>query len=784
VIASRSRIRSRHPARRLTFAGLLLACLAMLTAPAIARAAGQAGATMVVRYDSAQVRVPAAWPVIRLAAHPHACVRFNRHAVYLGVPGAQERCPVDEIGRTEALLLSPRSAHTAGAVLAPASTAGAARGDGSVARVIRGHGRVTVTATWNRRPGLIRTALALPSLRRAARATNGHRPAEASQARARHGGAAASTLHTDATTPTTTTTPVATAPVTAAAPGQVYSGLGFDACSAPSTAALSAWSVSPFRAVGIYIGGANMACSQSNLNAAWVSGESALGWHMIPIYVGLQSPTSGCGCATISPALASSEGTAAAQDAVAQAEAIGLGTGNPVYFDMENYTRTTTATGAVLAFLEAWTTELHDAGYLSGVYSSADSGITDLVAQASAATGYIEPDDIWIADWNGQQTTVDSHVPSTEWPTDQRLHQFEGGHTDNYGGTSINIDGDYLDGATAAAGTGSGVTTTTASAPSITVAPQPNGAIDLIPEWADATGVSQYEILAGASPTSLAEVRSVPSTRHSPVVMNDAYPYFQVQAIDATGEVIGSSAATPTPARPAIFGQSVFVPGKGPGGVPVACLNAPLCRVRLTIHDGTRVIAHAGPVSIPASGGIVHFSMTPRAHRLVTDARGGRLPVTVAIHSSAGPTIKRTMSLVPFAVSGTAPQRQAGASATLTILGETDFVSRGWSGGILAACTAAAPCATTLQVTSSSGTVIATSQPQTLGVGEVGYLRFRLTAAGHQLMHASTGDQIGAKVTVTTGPAEQLGTSGAASLATAPTATATALVALANFGNH
>ena len=49
------------------------------------------------------------------------------------------------------------------------------------------------------------------------------------------------------------------------------------------------------------------------------------------------------------------------------------------YFDMENYTRTAAATSAVLAFLESWTTELHDAGYASGVYSSADSGITDLV---------------------------------------------------------------------------------------------------------------------------------------------------------------------------------------------------------------------------------------------------------------------------------------------------------------------------------------------------------------------------------------------------------------------
>ena len=779
MIASRNL--SRRPVRRgplTALAAAVLTALAVIATAATASAAAAPRATQVVRYDGAHVTVPAAWPVIHLATHPHTCVRFNRHAVYLGTPGAAERCPVAAIGRTEALLLSPRSARAARAAVTPASTVGAARGLGSVARVTRGGGRVVVTATWNRRPALIRTALSLPSLRPAARATNGQRPTVAPTAR-EHAGAADSTLGRGALS----SDAVTAAPVTAATPGEVFTGLGFDACSAPSTAALSAWNASPFRAVGIYIGGANMACSQSNLSASWVSSESALGWHMIPTYVGLQSPTSGCGCATISPAAAGPEGTAAAQDAVAQAQALGLGSGNPIYFDMENYTRTSSATAAVLTFLQAWTTELHDAGYLSGVYSSADSGITDLVAQDDGS-GYIEPDDIWVADWNGQQSTVDGHVPSTDWATDQRVHQFEGGHTDNYGGTSINIDGDYLDGATAAAGAGSGVTTTEASAPSITVAPQPNGAVELMPQWADATGVSNYEILAGSSPTALAEVRSVPATRRTPVVMSDAYPYFQVQALDPTGEVIGSSAATPTPARPAIFGQSAFVPAKGPGGVPVACLNAPLCRVKLTIHDGTRVIAHTGVASIPASGGIVHFTMTPRAHRLVADASGGRLPVTVTIHSSAGPTIKRTMALVPFAVSGAAPAREAGTSPTLRIIGATDFVSRGWSGGILASCTADAPCATTLQIESSSGTVIATAAPQTLGVGEVGYLRFRLTSTGHQLIHAAHGGQIGAKVQITTGPAQQLGTSGAAGLATAPTATATALVALANYGNH
>ena len=50
----------------------------------------------------------------------------------------------------------------------------------------------------------------------------------------------------------------------------VFSGFAFDACAAPSTNALTAWAASPYRAVGIYIGGTNRACKQPNLTASWV----------------------------------------------------------------------------------------------------------------------------------------------------------------------------------------------------------------------------------------------------------------------------------------------------------------------------------------------------------------------------------------------------------------------------------------------------------------------------------------------------------------------------------
>jgi hypothetical protein len=210
---------------------------------------------------------------------------------------------------------------------------------------------------------------------------------------------------------------------------------------------MAAWADSPYRAIGVYIGGLNRACSQPNLTARWVGEQVAEGWHLIPTYVGLQAPTSSCSsCAKLSSGAARVQGSAAAADAVADASAIGMGPGSPLYFDMESYTQTVSATNATLQFLEAWTQELHTLGYQSGVYSSSASGIEDLVSRLG--TLYTHPDHIWIANWNGRQSTDDPYVPAGAWGLQQRIHQYRGGHDETWGGTTINIDNNYLDGGT------------------------------------------------------------------------------------------------------------------------------------------------------------------------------------------------------------------------------------------------------------------------------------------------------------------------------------------------
>ena len=70
--------------------------------------------------------------------------------------------------------------------------------------------------------------------------------------------------------------------------GVVFTGYGFDACTAPSTKALQAWSVSPYRALGVYLGGVNRACADGNLSASWISTTVSMGWNLLPLYVGLR----------------------------------------------------------------------------------------------------------------------------------------------------------------------------------------------------------------------------------------------------------------------------------------------------------------------------------------------------------------------------------------------------------------------------------------------------------------------------------------------------------------
>lgn len=391
-----------------------------------------AGDQRTVKYLGRAFTVPAGWQVVDLKANPHACVRFDRHALYLGTPSADQDCPAHAVGRTEAVLVQP------------ASGASGSTDDGVARQITAGANGVTVTATYGRDHGLA-TRIVRGAGFGTPRAAAPVRPAPGGAARRAAGpGTAAPGAATpggatpDAATPGGATPDAATPsanPSTILLSATNYTGNGFDACTAPSATAMNAWLSSPYRAVGIYIGGGDRACGQANLTASWVAQQASAGWHFLPLYVG---PQAAFGELT-SP---TSQGTAAADDAYAQARALGFGPDTPLYYDMEGYTADQTANA--LAFESAWTAELHALGCTSGYYSSSGSGIANLVSVASAGT-YQLPDVVDIARWNGMADTNDPNVPATLWTNQHRVHQYSGGHDETYSGVTINIDQDYLD---------------------------------------------------------------------------------------------------------------------------------------------------------------------------------------------------------------------------------------------------------------------------------------------------------------------------------------------------
>jgi peptidoglycan hydrolase-like protein with peptidoglycan-binding domain len=246
---------------------------------------------------------------------------------------------------------------------------------------------------------------------------------------------------------------------TRATPGN-FTGYGFDQCLAPTQSAMDAWlRSSPFWAVGIYISGDSRGCrNQPNLTPTWVRTQLAHGWRLLPITLG---PQASCNPrfpryhddVRISPSstdrylAARRQGRQEASKTVTVARGLGIVTGSTLWYDMEAYdTGNTACRESALSFLSAWTRRLHALDYVSGVYSSAASGIRALDdARVNRPGTYAMPDQVWIADWDQKASTSSTYVRSDGWRPGGRVKQYDGGHNETHGGVAINIDSDFLD---------------------------------------------------------------------------------------------------------------------------------------------------------------------------------------------------------------------------------------------------------------------------------------------------------------------------------------------------
>jgi hypothetical protein len=264
--------------------------------------------------------------------------------------------------------------------------------------------------------------------------------------------ALAATVGLTASSSTATATTTTANPIT---PGNLV-GYGFDQCEAPSQASMTAWlKYSPFRAVGIYMSGSLRYCqAQTNLTPTWVHTQLTTGWRLLPIHLGRQASCSTrtryqgnliSADPTDTYSAARAQGRYEANVATAAAKNLGIVARSTLYYDLEAFNITiASCRQSSLWFLSAWTRQLHTNGYVSGVYSSAASGIKALDdARVAPGNTVTMPDQIWIGDWNGEADANSTYIRSDGW-AGRRIHQYQGGHNETWGGVTINIDRNYL----------------------------------------------------------------------------------------------------------------------------------------------------------------------------------------------------------------------------------------------------------------------------------------------------------------------------------------------------
>jgi Domain of unknown function (DUF1906) len=459
-----------------------------------------------VVYQGYEFQVPASWPVYRLDEHPQTCVRYDVHAVYLGTPGPNMKCPAGLIGRTQAVSFIPGSNIATGAGAGSAS-----QPEGASGTAVRKLAAVDSTITQDAAHQQMQVALGPSGLGATLMGTYGADPATIRQVlgtlRAAPAGAVttpqsaklpelpgsprsvaaltAATLKKSAARKTVKRAKPATRQPEAAAPdpSSTYTNWhgvptgwpvevvkpapapsppkknpptqppprtvahpvnGFDTCTTPSLASMAAWK-SKYSAVGIYIGGVNSACAYGNLSASWIQSSAAMGYGMIPTYVGPQASCWGHSGTLIDPSKAAAQGTAAAKDAISDVKFFKLPAGSPVYYDMEAYGSSVSCNNAVLAFLSAWDRQMNAAGYVTGVYSSQLSGIKNVdIAATAKSAGFTAPNAVWYALWDNHARVTDADTDA--WPTTRRNKQYAGPANVTVGGVTLNVDLDYVGG--------------------------------------------------------------------------------------------------------------------------------------------------------------------------------------------------------------------------------------------------------------------------------------------------------------------------------------------------
>ncbi|MGP4000035.1 DUF1906 domain-containing protein [Streptomyces sp. 8N706] len=230
---------------------------------------------------------------------------------------------------------------------------------------------------------------------------------------------------------------------------EVFTGLGFDTCETPSLGAMNAWLESDYRAVGVYIGGRGRACKgQVNLGPRWIRSVHQIGWNVLPLYVGSQSPCvySDNKQQVIIDEEPWAQGVEEGRDAALSADGLGLREGGAIYLDMEAYDQYDEACAeTTLSFVRGWNREVRRQGFLPGFYSSSTSGVQHMdTARQLGVTDL--PDVMWFARWNVPPSLYEEpSLAGDAWTPHRRIHQYAGNITEEYGGVRMTVDANMVD---------------------------------------------------------------------------------------------------------------------------------------------------------------------------------------------------------------------------------------------------------------------------------------------------------------------------------------------------
>lgn len=236
-----------------------------------------------------------------------------------------------------------------------------------------------------------------------------------------------------------------------------FQGHGFDSCvpsaGLPSLADMQTWWLnSPYRVHNLYLGGISLP-NCGTLTKTYVQALAQQGWLFIPTWVGPQPYCSNFNRKMSSdPAIAYQQGKMEAYLALDAAQSLGLTppdqSGTVLYYDVEAYPPGDLACREVAkTFIAGWTAALHASGSYAGVYGSpCGSYLRDYATLAEP------PDQVWLAVWSypayepGASVWNLPCVDNSLWSNAQRLRQYTGGHAESWGGPSITIDSNVLNG--------------------------------------------------------------------------------------------------------------------------------------------------------------------------------------------------------------------------------------------------------------------------------------------------------------------------------------------------